>query len=44
MNIYGPNSDDPDFFLNVFSKIDDSDHANLIVGGDLNLAFGPPRL
>lgn len=41
VNIYGPNNDDSDFFLDVFSKIDDVDSTNLIVGGDLNLAIGP---
>ena len=30
VNVYGPNNDDPDFFLNVFSKIDQFSYTSLI--------------
>ena len=41
INVYAPNQDDPDFFLDLFSNFDDCDQANVILGGDLNLAMGP---
>ncbi len=37
-NIYAPNSDDPQFFLDVFAQLDKFDSSFLIVAGDLNLA------
>ena len=41
INIYAPNQDSPDFFLDLFFFIGDSDCTNLVVGGDLNIAVGP---
>ncbi len=41
VNVYGPNNDDPDFFLNVFAKIDQFNQSSLIVGGDFNAVLGP---
>ena len=41
INIYAPNQDSPDFFLDLFFKIGDNDCTNLVVGGDLNIAVGP---
>ena len=41
VNIYAPNNDDPDFFLNVFAKVDQFNYASLIVGGDFNAVLGP---
>ena len=35
VNVYGPNNDDPDFFLELFAEIDKFD-SFLIVGGDFN--------
>ena len=39
LNIYGPNFDDPEFYRKVFALIPDNPDANLIIGGDLNLAL-----
>ena len=36
-SIYGPNRDDPEFFVNLFNKIDETGEARKIVGGDFNL-------
>ena len=41
VNVYGPNNDDPNFFLNSFAEIDKFDDSNLIVGGDFNAVLGP---
>ena len=41
VNIYAPNNDDPDFFLDVFAKIDQFNYSSLIVGGDFNAVLGP---
>ena len=41
VNIYAPNNDDPDFFLDVFAKVDQFDYASLVVGGDFNTVLGP---
>ena len=41
VNVYGPNNDDPNFFLNLFAEIDKFDDSNLIVGGDFNAVLGP---
>ena len=41
VNIYAPNKDDPDFFLDVFAKVDQFNHTSLIVGGDFNAVLGP---
>ena len=38
-NIYGPNNDDPQFYLDVFAHLDQFDGSSLIVAGDLNLAL-----
>lgn len=35
LNIYGPNVDNPDFFIKVFNLIP-ATHTNIIVGGDFN--------
>ena len=36
MNIYAPNTDDPEFFNNVFQGIEEKDKDVIVVGGDLN--------
>ena len=41
VNIYSPNSDDPDFLLNVFAEIDKINSPILIIGGDYNCTIGP---
>ena len=38
-NIYGPNTDDPDFFSFVFDKIRSSSQTNLLLGGDFNITL-----
>ena len=38
--MYAPNEDDPNFFLEVFSKISQFSHAPLIVAGDFNVMLG----
>ena len=39
VNIYAPNDDNPLFFTDLFSKIEDSDTKNLIIVGDWNLVM-----
>jgi len=41
VNLYAPNSDDPDFFLDVFAKVDQFTFSSLIIGGDFNAVLGP---
>jgi exonuclease III len=41
VNVYGPNKDDPDFFIDLFSKLDNMDSSRLVIAGDLNIALGP---
>ena len=41
VNIYGPNKDDPDFFFDVFARLDNINHSHLLVAGDMNVALGP---
>ena len=40
-NLYGPNKDDPDFYFDVFSRLDTFDSSRLIIAGDMNVALGP---
>ena len=41
-NVYGPNSDDPEFFLNLIGKIEQIEEQGvLIIGGDFNLVLDP---
>lgn len=40
-NIYGPNTDNPLFFSEVFGKLEEIGSAGIILTGDLNLAVGP---
>ena len=39
-NIYAPNDDNPQFYLDVFAYLERFDQSCLIVGGDLNLVLG----
>ena len=38
-NVYAPNTDSPDFFDNVFSKIDSFSSDNIVLAGDFNLGL-----
>lgn len=40
-NIYGPNSDDPSFFSNVFSSLSNLSSCPIIIGGDYNTVINP---
>ena len=37
VNVYGPNTDDPEFFRRVFNLLPDPNSTNLIMGGDYNV-------
>ena len=43
VNVYAPNNNDPDFFLDLFAtlELDDFDFSWLIIAGDFNIALGP---
>ena len=41
VNIYAPNKDDPDFFFDVFARLDNINPSHLLVAGDMNVALGP---
>ena len=36
LNIYAPNNDDPNFFLETFAEMDKFENSSLILGGDFN--------
>lgn len=40
-NIYGPNSDDPSFFSNLFSSLSNLSSGPIIIGGDYNTVINP---
>ena len=39
VNIYAPNSDDPDLMVEILTKIGEHNGANIVIGGDLNLVL-----
>ncbi len=41
VNIYAPNNDDPEFYLDVFAKVNQFEYSSLIVAGDFNAVLGP---
>ena len=41
LNVYGPNNDDHDFFLEVFSRLDQFDYSSILCAGDFNVVLGP---
>ena len=41
VNIYGPNKDSPEIFVEVFAKLDDIGNSHIVLAGDLNIAVGP---
>lgn len=42
-NIYGPNTDDPQFFHNFFSSIANVPQSAIIIGGDFNTVIDPTQ-
>lgn len=40
-NVYGPNNDDPSFFLNFFNTISNVSNCPVIIGGDFNTTINP---
>lgn len=42
LSIYGPNQDDPNFFVNLFISIT-CPPTELIIGGDFNLVLDPAK-
>ena len=40
-NLYGPNSDEPNFFSETLKKLLGSDCAKYVIAGDLNIALNP---
>ena len=41
INVYGPNRDQPQFFVEIFSKLEDIEIDNIITGGDMNFIIDP---
>ena len=41
VNVYGPNKDLPEFFVNMFAKVDDVGNSRIVLAGDLNITVGP---
>ena len=40
-NVYGPNHDNPHFFITLFEQIDSLEESNLIIAGDFNSILDP---
>lgn len=43
INIYGPNTDNPKFFQEIFQKVDDIGNTDFIICGDFNLILDPNK-
>ena len=43
INIYAPNTDSPEFYVNVFKLMEGCDYVDKIVGGDFNLTLDPEK-
>ncbi len=41
LNVYGPNTDDPNFYKKVFDLLSDGNNTNIVIGGDLNCYLDP---
>ncbi len=41
LNVYGPNTDDPNFYKKVFDLLSDGNNTNIVIGGDLNCFLDP---
>ena len=39
INVYAPNNDDPEFFINLFSMLSKHENADIIIGGDFNFVM-----
>ena len=39
VNLYAPNNDNPDFFVNIFTKLGEFSCEDLIIGGDFNFVM-----
>ena len=39
INLYVPNEDDPDFFMDIFETQSHHDNSNIVIGGDFNLVM-----
>lgn len=40
-NIYGPNQDRPEFFINLFDTIEKRENDSMLLGGDFNASLNP---
>ena len=43
INIYGPNTDNPKFFQEIFQNVDDIGNTDFIICGDFNLILDPNK-
>jgi exonuclease III len=43
LNLYGPNTDSPEFYTNIKSVITDFENDNIIICGDWNLVLNPEK-
>lgn len=43
VNVYSPNEDNAEFYLNLFTTLDDRDRSETIIAGDLNLTLDPVK-
>ncbi len=41
LNVYGPNTADPNFYKKVFDLLPDGNNSNIVIGGDLNCYLDP---
>ena len=39
--MYGPNNDDPNFFLEVFRKVEQFNYSSILCAGEFNVVIGP---
>ena len=43
VNLYGPNADNPNFYLEIFKKIEEIGNTEFIICGDFNLILDPEK-
>ena len=41
INVYGPNTDEPEFFKTIFDRVSEFNFDYIILGGDINLVIDP---
>lgn len=41
VNVYGPNDDNPEFYIDLFELIEQQEEPNYLIGGDLNVTLDP---